>query len=184
MKRKSILLPTGIVLAVTAVMSVAVYFMCGTTTTTYQEIKQVISKSISCKNTGLAYPFVVYDNSTKKETRINVIFSDESIKNISLSHRLYYANQTLIKTSEAHNHANLSEALVDSGLHIDTFDISYSTAQEYMQISIFADSETITNAGKKFFLINEKNGTYPQTFDDYLNNYINQGFDCNVLNGE
>lgn len=165
-------------LAIGVVVTIVVNSMLGTTTTSGGYPENVKSISLACENTGLAYPIFTYDNSLKKETKINAIFSGEKLKNISLVHSLSYSDLNSSIGSEGHNHAAMNISFGKDDLGADSFSATYSKSEEKMQMTLFATSADFKKETtlKYFFL--DSDGEFPKTKTAYEKVLKEKGFSC------
>lgn len=167
-------------LALGIVATIVVNSMIGTTSTSGGYPEAVKSVSLSCENTGLAYPIFTYDNSNRKETKITATFSSDKLNSISLVHSLYYSDSNSVIGSEAHNHAAMNINFGENRLEADSFSATYSKSDTRMQMTLFGKNSDFENpAAKKYFLLDDSSST---SLEDVEKNYEKKGFSCSLSN--
>lgn len=136
------------------------------------------SSFITCTSTGLDYPYYRYDNSLRKETEVNMIFRDEIIDSISLTHILFYNNEQESIGSEAQNHASMGIHFAKDGLGADPFSAHYSIESDRMTMSLYAKATDLSQSASKYFLLNHSENKLQKT--EYKKIYESQGFKCDI----
>lgn len=173
---KNWIIPTGILLILVAIVLMIIFLLRGETTVTNSTTTEAKNTTLSCSTAGLDYPFFRYDESTSKETKITAIYSGEDFKSIALFQTMYYDDESLVKGSEAQNHAAMNISFGESGLEANAFSAAYSMQDDKMEMSLYAtNSDFNTNAGK-YFLANGY--SYKSAIDKLEKNYEDQGFEC------
>ena len=140
------------------------------------------STSLSCFNDNMLYPFFRYDNSSKKEIRVDARFIDEDVESISIKLSMSYGNNDEANTSEIQNRAALGIRLGNDGLNADDLSMSYSTNDGTTIISMYADKAKIDNVTEKYFLINDD--VLKRSANEYMKLYQTQGFQCAIQNNQ
>lgn len=169
----------GIVCLLAAIVILIVFLMRGETKTNNSGSNTEKSVSLSCKVNDISYPIFVYDNSNSKTTQIDAIFSNDTLKTISLKHTLFYSNENLIERSDAHNHAAMNISLQDKGLDINILSPSYSQQKDKYVMTLYATDEILDAFLGKYFLIDNYNINL--SVNDYEEIYSNQGFKCQII---
>ena len=177
---------TGILIIGTVFVAIIIilliFLMQGKTTTSGNYPENVSSHSMTCVVNNVEYPFFTYDKSDSQSTTINMIFSNNKIKNISLIHVMNYSSEEMITGSEAFNHAAMNKSF-GSALGPDALGARYSKLDNAMKMSLFADNSEITDISAKYFLIDLDNAN-SRGMDDYKKNYESKKFDCQIINNK
>jgi len=136
-----------LVMVISFFLTVTVSIIClllqGETKVTRDWPEPKTSISLVCETEGRLYPFFVYDNSTKKTTKINIIFKDNVIYAASLIHELYYNTSEEIEKSEAENHAAFNLKTQGEGLGPDIFEANYAKLSNRLKMSLYAKADII-----------------------------------------
>lgn len=166
----------GITLILLAIVLIIWFFLQGETKTTGEYPGAITSSSVTCESSEATYPFFTLDESTSKNTSVTVLFSDDSMKSISLIETLYYPDLESSTKSEAHNHAAMNTSFGAAGLGVDAFAANYSTMKDKMVMTLYAEAAEFNEVAAKYFLANGLNKK--STIDDFAEKYAEQGFDC------
>lgn len=154
--------------------------MKGDIKTTGEYPDDVKNSSLSCTTAGFKYPFSKYDESTKKETTVNILFINNKIDSITLIYTLNYDTERGIIASEANIHADMNKSFADSGLGVDALGANYAKTDNAMTLTLHADKGILDANSGKYFLINDI--PIDSSISVYARNYKNQGFKCNKNN--
>ena len=167
----------GVIIFVIIIIGLIIFFLTqGSSTTTGNYPDNVSDKSLTCTATNIDYPFFAYDKSNKKEAEINVLFSKDKLRSISLAYSLYYDNAQDIVGSEAHNHAAMNISFGEYHLGADAFNANYAKLEDRMRMSLYASGSDITTTALRYFLINTE--SVPEKITIFQNIYQNKGFKC------
>lgn len=167
----------GTVVFVAIIVGAIIFFLTqGSNITTGGYPDNVSDESLICTATDINYPVFTYDNSTKKEVKINILASEDKVKSISLIYSLYYNDMQSIKGSEAHNHAAMNTSFGKNNLSADSFNANYARLEDRMRMSLYVSGSDITTTALKYFFINAEN--VPENIATYKNIYKDNGFNC------
>lgn len=175
-KATSIMIIATILAAIIIVL--LTLLLSGKTTTTGNYPDNENNKSLTCVSNDINYPIFTYDNSTKKEAKINILFSKDSIRSIALTYSLYYGDATSIIASEAHNHAAMNISFGANNLGTDALNAKYAKLENRMQMNLYATNSEINNVALRYFLINIDNDPTPDTVSSYKAIYEDEGMNC------
>lgn len=165
----------GIILAVIIIV-LFILLLNGKTTTTGNYPDNVSDESLTCTANNIKYPFFTYDNATKKEAEINILFSRDKLKSIALTYSLYYDNQQSITGSEAHNHAAMNISFGKNGMGADALNANYAKLENRMRMSLYANGNEISNISLQYFFITTN--SIPENVAAFKNIYQGIGFKC------
>lgn len=170
----------GLLLIVVSVVSLVWFLIQGQTTVTGGWPEVETTQSLVCENDNKTYPFFEYDESIKKNIKINAIFNDDKLSSIALRYILYYDTKTKITDSENINHTAMSQSFAESGLEFDALGSDYSKGSDLLQFGLYANAEKINNISAKYFMLSEldRAGEYTQSM--VKRDYQNKGFKCVV----
>ena len=132
------------------------------------------SKSLVCTSNSFKYPFFEYDNASWQSTELNMIFANNKISSISLTHKMQYATEALASTSSSTNHASMNKSFARDNYRADALNANYNVNDNIMRMTIFTD--ILDNTNRKYFLIND----IISDFESYRKNYVDLGFNCSV----
>ena len=166
--------------ALAALVALLVVQMHGTTTVVGEYPEAITDTALSCTHSSMSYPIFTYDRSDSKSTKVNVLFHGETVKSISLTHSLYYSDESYVTGSEAHNHAAMNIDFGKYGLGADAFNANYARLSDRMTMTLYT-SDIDTDAAKYFLITINDDGALPQTLAEYQRNYSNQGFECEIV---
>lgn len=153
-----------------------IYLTRGEVTITGENPDDVTDASLSCESKNFVYPIIDGEEKTKKSTSINMIFSKDSVRSISLVYNLFYNTPEKIVGAEARAHADMNISFGKSGLNADAFNATYAKLSDRMKLSLYATGENFNDSAKKYFLIDSDSD--PKTLDDFLKIYKQKGFVC------
>ena len=153
------------------------FFMKGETTITGNWPEPELSQSMSCESNNFAYPFFTYDKSTKKSTRINIIFNNDNLYSIALIYNLYLNDAEIISSSEAANHAAMNISFGNNGLEAESLGMDFARLQDSLKMSLYAKSSDINSASAKYFLLDD-NDSKAYNVELVKKSYENKGFVC------
>ena len=165
----------GVLLFVVAIVLIVLYLLSGKTTIGNNVRTDVVAESLSCESDEIQYPFFSYDESDRKNTKINILFDEKKIDSLSFVYRLYYGDNERIVTSEAVNHANMNEAFEKDSLPPDSFDAVYAVLNDSMQMTLNATKKQIDGVSSKYFLLEGANNYSKESLKNY---YESKGFKC------
>ena len=171
---------TGILIIGTVFVAIIIilliFLMQGKTTTSGNYPENMSDEALSCEANNIDYPIFTYDNAIKKEAKVNILFSKDKIKSISLSYSLYYNDEEKIIGSEAHNHAAMNISFGKNSMGADALNANYAKLEDKMRMSLYASGSDITTITLKYFLINTE--SIPDKITDYEDIYKDKGFKC------
>ncbi|MBQ2660557.1 hypothetical protein IJF93_00550 [Candidatus Saccharibacteria bacterium] len=175
--KKSWEISIGIFLLLFAVILFLIFLLHGQTITSVEKMEDISSDSVTCIAEDSLYPFFEYDNSDYKITKIDIIFNGDGIGSIGLVQQMTYPDNHLAQISATINHGDMNKAF---GLELgpDAFRAHYTAIDGEMKMSLYATSGELNKSAYKFFLIKSD----IDNKDEYIENYINQGFVCSEKN--
>ena len=163
--------------ALISIVILLIFLMRGKTTVTGQYLDDVKNVSLSCEGVGLPYPIFTYDNSSQKKAKLNLIFSRDELKSISLVYNLSYSSLNSSTASKAHNHAAMNISFGKDGLNADNYSAVYSESETGLQMSLYATgSDLKSSVFKKYFFL--EGDTIANSPDTYQRAYESRGFTC------
>lgn len=170
------------VIFVIAILAVVIWrLMQGTETTTGDWAATESNDSLTCEVNNMEYPFFEYDNATKKNTKVNVIFDNaDKLSTISLKQTMYYDSASEINASEAFNHAAMNISFQNNGLGADAFNATYTLLEDSMRMSLYANASKINGVSVKYFLLDQEGGTTNYNLTTVQKIYEDKGFKCTV----
>ena len=163
-----------------AVIAGVVYLLQGSTTTTGKNPDPESSISLTCEAENLSYPDFAYNNAVRKTTKIIVIFDNNKLGSISLTHTMYYNDAKSIEDSENQNHVALNLDFGKNGIESDGLNSSYAQLSDNMRMSLNVTGSELNNKTYKYFLINTDAADIDVATLE--NNYKAQGFTCKQTN--
>ena len=146
----------GVCLILLAVALFFGFFLQGDTRIDNLTDEHIFSDSLSCGSEDVNYPYFIYDNSRKKEIKINVVFANDRLDTISLVYKLYYNSADDIKASETTNHAEMNKSFASHGLGADAFGANYSILSDAMQMALYAEGRQLNSILAKYFFLDEE----------------------------
>ena len=170
----------GLCLVLVAIVLVILLFLNGNTTIENADSDVTSTTALSCDSSKVVYPFFSYDNSKKKELKINVLFVNNKIDSISLIYNLYYGTQEEIAKSETLNHAEMNQSFVAKSLGPDAFGANYSKLNDSMQMTLNAEGRELNELSGKFFLLEKAGSSYDK--DSLSKLYNSKGLNCTIRN--
>lgn len=175
-KHTKVALTLIILVIVVASVTILYFLLRGNTTVTHTAIDNESSVSFTCTANNFSYPFFDYDESIKKETTVNVIFSDNNkLSSISLTEIMYYPNTAMAEKSSTLNHASMNKSF-GSILGADALNANYNVSDSAMRMQIYANSSQYAEESKKYFLANDSE----DNMRSLKRNFEKQGFECNI----
>ena len=173
----------GALLVITAVVTVCILKMMGSTTTSGGFPDPEKTKSLTCTSKDFVYKFFDYDGSKKKEAIFRATFANNKLHAISFIYDLYYNTKEEIIHSEAYNHAAMNISFSKTGLGPDSFGAVYKQLVSDPENMLLSTTMTTYSAnlgdnGSKYFLLDELDGDY--TLEKVRQTYRNEGFTCEV----
>ena len=173
--RKMIYAIVGVLLVVSAVVLIILYFLNGKTTIGDTTKTDIATESLSCESDEIEYPIFSYDESDKKNLKINMIFGEKKLDTLSFIYRLYYSDNNKIIASEATNHADMNKSFSKDGMEADSFDANYALLNDSMQMTLNANKRQIDGISSKYFLLEGANN---YSKDSLKKHYESKGFKC------
>lgn len=180
LKQRNVLILVGSLLIILAIGLMIWFFMHGETTVSGNFPGKETSKTLVCKKDNVDYPFFVYDESSQKETKVDIIFSDNEVKTISLKHILHYDSENKISASEARNHAAMNKSFGQDGLGADALGISYTIGANKFAISLFINGDKLSSVTNKYFMADGL--SRKSSVEDYKKHYVSNGYSCSETN--
>lgn len=175
-KKRNLMIVLGIVLVVIAVVLMLVFLLSGKTTRTGGEVKVIKDETLSCTSETISYPYLRYDNSSKKKLTINAIFNKDELSKISLIEELYYDDKNMVVTSEAQNHVEIDNRTGKEGVNVNMLEPSYSVQDEKMVMTFFTEGTDFNGGVVKYYLADGLDNTSKK--ESFLRKYENKGFTC------
>lgn len=164
-----------------ALVALLVFLMSDKTTTTNEPEITYDSKFLSCKSSGIAYPFFTYNNTTQGELEISAIFIQDALDTISLKYTLFYDNQEQARQSQASNHAAMDLSFYDYGLSANSFNANYSVLDNSMRMSLYATKNNFNQIAARYFMVSSSdNSAIPKTLTEFETEYQKGGFNCKI----
>ena len=160
------------------IISIILFLLNGNTTTKTSDIKTIKNTSLRCSSNTVKYPFATYDNSLKKELKIDLIFNENILKTIALSYSLYYDNEEAVAISETQNHAAINIKFQNEGLGPDALNAKYTKLNDNFRLNLYHNGEKIDPVSAKYFLIKNDGGNLLETLSEYKTNYEQQNLIC------
>lgn len=177
---KTVLQSLGLCLLIIAVILIVIFFLNGSTTIYNDGGEIATTESITCESSEVSYPFFAFDNSDRKQLKINVLLSNNKIDQLSLIYRLYYNSSSDINTSETLNHANMNKHFGISGLTADALGAKYSKLDDSLQLTLNSKAKEINEISAKYYLLDEAANYYNK--ETITKNYNSKGLDCTIRN--
>lgn len=174
----------GLILVIVAVVGfiivVLLYLMHGNIVTTNNEITSISSRLLSCVSDEVPYPVFTYDNSDKKELKVDLIFAGDRLKTIALNYTLYYGSKEAIMSSEAVNHADMNLSFYGNGLGSDALNAKYTKLSDGLRFSLYAHGVDVNAAIARYFMLSriDDNDDLPNIMEWYQKKYEEQGLVC------
>ena len=132
--------------------------------------------TLACESEKVSYPFFTYDNASGRVLRVNAIFKNDKLSEVSLNYKLNYNDAKEIERSEANNHIAMNNAFKEDGLSVDSFRANYSRLSDGLQLSLYADVKDLNSVREKYFLLDGLNGNYG--IDGVKKQINKKGLDC------
>lgn len=180
-KDLKMLIPLSIILLAVFIVVMILIFQNKQPTITGTWAENETSESVTCTADGISYPFFDYDKASGKNAKIDAAFKNDKLSSIFLVYQMYYDEQNLVKTSLNSNNADMGISFSKNGLSPTAFNISFTSFDNTMQMSLYASANELSNASAKYFLIDESVASR-YTKDILSKNYEDQGFVCNIKN--
>lgn len=169
----------GLTLILTAVALLVWFFLNGQTKVTGEPTGVTQNSSLTCKVSDVNYPIFTVDDASSKETEVKVLFNGDKMKSVSLTQTMYYNSLDEAKKSEAHNHAAMNVAFGNAGLAADAFEAHYTTQEDKMVMTLYAEAEEYNEVAAKYF---RANGTSKRSSIDEFTKALNsQGLSCHIV---
>ena len=173
--RKMIYAIVGVLLVVTAIVLIILFLLNGRTTIGDTTKTNVTAESLSCESDDAEYPIFSYDDSDRKNIKINMLFGEKKLDTLSFVYRLYYTDNDKIVSSEAVNHADMNKSFSKDGLSPDAFGANYALLSDSMQMTLNANKKQIDGVSSKYFLLE---GVNNYSKDSLKNHFESKGFKC------
>ena len=173
--KKMIYAIVGILLILIAIVLIILFLLRGSTTFGDTTKTDIVTESLSCESSDFDYPIFSYDESDKKNLKINMLFGEKKLDTLSLMYRLYYNDNNKIIASEAANHADMNESFSKDGMQADSFGASYALLDDSMQMTLNVNKKQIDGVSSKYFLLEEANN---YNKDNLKKHYESKGFKC------
>ena len=138
--------------------------------------EDVKDESIKCTSTTFTYPFFTYGNENSRALTISALFSEGTLKTISLQYELTYDDNTKVVASEAHNHAAMNKSFGGNGLNADALRAHYSKTNDKMIMSLYSNGNELAESQKKYFLLQGVN--IDAGIEKIKDNYRQLGITC------
>lgn len=140
------------------------------------ETKTMKVKALTCKSDHFFYPFLEFDETTKKEFKIITTFTEKSVRSISLQQMLYYENEEKVKESEARNHAAMNIQYGEDGMEADALGASYARLSNGLRFGLFSNFEKLNEKEYKYYLLE---GISSLSYEGIKQAYEKLGLECN-----
>ncbi len=140
-----------------------------------ENLEAVHIKSLTCTADDFLYPFLVFDNTNKKDFKVVATFDGDKIKSVSLQQMLYYDDLDLTKQSEGENHAAMNLSFSENGLGADALEANYAKLRDGIKISFYGTYEKDGETGMKYFLLNK---VKELSYENVKQEYEKLGMDC------
>lgn len=175
---KNISLILGLCLVIVAIIVIILFFLKGNTVISNTGGDTTTTEALACESSKVSYPYFTYDNSTKKNMKINIIFMNNKIDSISLIYNLYYNSAEEINRSESLNHAEMNKNFATKGLDADSLDAKYSKLDTSLQMTLNAETQKINEISARYFLLDKAASSY--NMDSLSKQYNSKGLDCKI----
>lgn len=175
-KNHKILKLVSFLLLIAAITIVLIWLLHGNTTTSGQYPASIKNEALNCETDALSYPKITSATSSKKNLKINAIFTNENkLKTIALIYTLYFNNEEETRRAEAFSHAEFNLGLNDQGYSSSTFENKFARYSDRLIISLFGNSSTLDEYTVSYFMLDG----IPADIEEYAEKYQAQGFICN-----
>lgn len=172
--QRFVLIVAGIGLIILAVILLILFLLQGDTKYSEGEGSASVTASITCTDQDAVYPFRTAPGGGVM--KIHAIIDDDKMKTVSLVYRLYYDDHSVIEGQTTRLNADMNRAFHESGLGADALNVTYSSFDDSVQMTLYAHDEDINNNTAKFFLLEDASGDYKK--DEIMRIYDEKGFDC------
>lgn len=177
--KASILIISGVVLIVIAIVLILNFFMRGETTVSGNFPDPEVSESISCELNSADDTILDLTDVTRASTKVNAVFVKKQLSSISLTYSLYYNSEEKINTSEAKNHANFNLSSQENGLGANIFNLHFTKLKDRLEIRMYAESKDITDKSSEYLLLRNTSNLSQSAVEK---NYTDKGFKCKSSN--
>ncbi|MBR3248735.1 hypothetical protein IKF89_01760 [Candidatus Saccharibacteria bacterium] len=182
---KTWLVVAGMTLIIIAIVLIFYFWLRGETKVTGEWAGAQATKSLTCEGEGIEYPIFTYDNTVKKTTKINAVFTEtDNLDMISLRQAMYYNDSNAINASEVYNHAAMNLSFADSGMNPDALNASYAVLPDGMKMTLYASSSQLGSPAMKYFLLGNLSNSTNYTLSEIQAIYEKLGLTCTVSEGE
>lgn len=164
------------------IILIIIWLLKGTKTISGQYPENIKNEALNCESESLEYPKITSVTSDKKKLQINLIFKGENkLSSIALIYTLYLDSEDAVKRAEAFAHAEFNLGLNAVGYNTSSFDNKFARYSDRLIISVFGNSSEINEKSASYFMLRDvkSSNEIPQTIDEFVENYQNQGFTCN-----
>ena len=145
----------GVLFIVVAVVLVILFLLNGSTTISDTTKTDIVTSSLSCEASDVDYPIFSYNESDKKDLKINMVFGEKKLDTLSLIYRMYFSDENKIESSEATNRASMNESFNKDGMSPDSFGATYAVLNDSFQMTLNAEKRQIDGLSSKYFLLDE-----------------------------
>lgn len=138
------------------------------------------TQSLYCttKSKNVDGTFFDLSNADSASQAIKVIFKNKKIDNISYSATIAYSDNNVAKTEEAKLNTKYGTYVQDDGKNREIFSPNFSTNNNEVKISLYADLKQLNNHLAKIFLIDTNDSISSYTSKVLSTLYKSKGFDC------
>lgn len=175
-----LLISVLIIISIAVVLLILFFLFGGKTNITGNWRDDEATESIICSG-DISYPFFTYENTDRKEIKINASFSDEKMQTISLVYKMYYNSDDEINRSANLNHAAMNRNFGKDGLTADAYNATYNLLNNAMQMSIYSDVNDFNALSAKYFLLSDISSS-EYTRASVRKIYENKGLMCKKIN--
>ncbi|MBQ3296533.1 hypothetical protein IJH01_00145 [Candidatus Saccharibacteria bacterium] len=165
-----------VVFVIIAIIAILLFLMTGKTVITDNRVEGDQEESLACEATNVAYPFFTYDNSEKKELKINATFKGDALASISLVYTLTYANEDAAKSSELKNHIDFEVGVQNEGLTYASLNSDHKIMNNVYQLTLYNSGEDLNDRRiAKYYLLDSLNDF---TQENVGNKIVKSGLNC------
>lgn len=136
------------------------------------------SQSISCESDKVKYPLLEKQTGEKFKTKIDAVFNDNKLTNVSLTYKMNFDDQEMIDKKETEIRIVMNRSFADDNLSADTFNSNYAKLNDAVQYSMNATKKELSSTTAKYFMLENAAGKYSQ--DSLTKVYSELGLKCIV----